>query len=65
MVTAICDGCHVLAMGCNCISSYEHFDKKCPCINCIVKPMCTKACDEYNQLAKHIAKRGLKIVKYI
>ncbi len=35
--------------------SYRHQDK-CPCIQCLVKPMCTRACEDRINIKKRLFK---------
>lgn len=41
-----CSGCSTE----NWCREYGFLDSKCPCCTCLVKPICTKACDGYDNL---------------
>lgn len=51
----LCKGCLTyerykknLINGVECVG-YRIRDKSCPCMNCLIKMMCLKACDELNK----------------
>jgi hypothetical protein len=44
-----CVGCNLFEVDQNCICSLVYFKvSKCPCWNCIIKPICTKTCEAFD-----------------
>ncbi len=57
-----CDGCScgIATRRPDCI--YASLEYSCPCINCLVKPMCCRACDDlsahYHKIVRAESKGG-------
>ncbi len=49
-----CEGCNMYHMGIECKVLEIFRAQECPCIKCLVKTMCTIACEKYNHLTRDI-----------
>lgn len=50
MQTENCKGCHVpYSIGCG-VKYDSEMTKRCPCLNCVIKVLCSKVCHERESL---------------
>lgn len=49
-----CEGCTMLSMGIECKVLELYEAENCPCLDCIVKPMCEDPCEDFNDLTRDI-----------
>jgi hypothetical protein len=52
-----CKGCKALDEGCPLIFYYANTDE-CPCFKCLVKIMCSQACDDWRKIRNEKIQNG-------
>ena len=65
--TEDCKGCKTYqetkesgSSGLDCTVAREGFIERCPCRTCIVKSMCSKACEEYDKVIRPNMRYGIR-----
>ncbi len=54
MTTNKCEGCHTyINAGFRCSTRLIKQSDRCPCIICLIKVVCKKACDEYRKFCRY------------
>ena len=51
-MTNYCKGCHTYMHQNGCSFMYYNKDGECPCVTCIIKPMCNKPCPNFKEFRK-------------